>query len=208
MRVIFIRHGRTAGNEQQRYVGRTDEELSCAGAEEIRKNSAEGIYPPADIVWTSPMKRCLQTAELIYPKIRARRDEELRECDFGLFEYRNHVEMADDPYYQAWIDSGGKLPFPGGEDGEKFRRRSCGAFLRITEECGEEETTAFVVHGGTIMSVLERFEEPSFGFYGRQVKNGCGFVCEFDRREKKLKVLRKIGSDTENAGEKKEEKYD
>ena len=90
----------------------------------------------------------------------------LRECDFGLFEYRNYVEMAEDPRYQAWVDSNGTLPFPGGEDGEEFRRRSCRTFLHIAENFREDgdEAAAFIVHGGTIMSILAEFEKPSRGF--------------------------------------------
>lgn len=194
MRVIFIRHGMTKGNEEKRYVGRTDEPLSRRGREQILQKKTDGVYPPAGAVWSSPMRRCLQTAELIYPGRPVRTDRGLRECDFGLFEYRNYVEMAEDPRYQAWVDSNGTLPFPGGEDGEEFRRRSCRTFLHIAENFREDgdEAAAFIVHGGTIMSVLAEFEKPSRGFYGRQIRNGCGLECEFIRKEKQLIVLREF----------------
>ena len=64
MRVIFIRHGMTKGNEEKRYVGRTDEPLSRRGREQILQKKTDGVYPPAGAVWSSPMRRCLQTAEL------------------------------------------------------------------------------------------------------------------------------------------------
>ena len=36
MKIIFIRHGQTKGNEEKRYIGRTDELLSQKGIEEIK----------------------------------------------------------------------------------------------------------------------------------------------------------------------------
>lgn len=54
MKIVFIRHGRTKGNMQSRYIGITDEELCKEGIDELRSNT--GIYPKADIVFTSPMK--------------------------------------------------------------------------------------------------------------------------------------------------------
>ena len=194
MRIFFIRHGMTKGNEEKRYVGRTDEPLSRQGREAIRHRKAGGVYPSAGTVWSSPMKRCLQTAELIYPGCFIRIADGLRECDFGQFEYRNYIERAGDPRYQAWVDSGGTLPFPGGEDGAEFRRRSCSAFLHIAEGFREDggKAAALIVHGGTIMSVLSEFEKPSRGFYGRQVGNGCGLECEWKGEEKRLIVLREF----------------
>ena len=63
MKIIFIRHGQTKGNEEKRYIGRTDESLSQKGIEEIKNR----LYPDADTVWVSPMKRCVETAKIIYP---------------------------------------------------------------------------------------------------------------------------------------------
>ena len=63
MKLIFIRHGKTAGNLERRYIGRTDEPLCDEGIAEILGKE----YHDADIVVASPMKRCVQTAELIYP---------------------------------------------------------------------------------------------------------------------------------------------
>ena len=67
MELVFIRHGKTKGNMQSRYIGTTDEGLCKEGINELRNN--KDIYPKADIVFTSPMKRCIQTAEVIYPGI-------------------------------------------------------------------------------------------------------------------------------------------
>ncbi len=53
----------------------------------------------------------------------------LRECDFGLFENHNYIELSS-PEYQAWIDSGGR-PFPEGESREAFIRRTLEGFREV-----------------------------------------------------------------------------
>ena len=147
MELIFIRHGKTPGNLAGRYVGRTDEPL--------------------------------------LPESRA----DFRECDFGEFEMKNYEELNGRADYQAWIDGGGKDPFPGGESMDMVRRRSMRGFYRAMELAysGADPMTdqflmesdpftepvnsvAFVVHGGTIMSILSVI--CGGDFYDYQTENG------------------------------------
>ena len=53
-------------------------------------------------------------------------------------------------------------------------------WLAVEELSAGKKTAAFVVHGGTVMAVMERFAFPQNGFYVWQVKNGCGFAAELD----------------------------
>lgn len=192
MKLIFIRHGQTQGNFEGRYLGSTDESLRAEGAEFIREKAARGEYPEAEILWSSPMKRCLETAALIYPDMEVNIEDDLRECDFGKFEYKNYVDMSEDEDYRAWVNSSGTLPFPQGEDADEFRERSRQAFLKIVRRYGDDSVIAFTVHGGTMMAVFSKFEEPPVGYFDRQPKNGCGYVCEFDKASEKLTLLEKI----------------
>ena len=116
-------------------------------------------------VIVSPMKRCRQTAEILFPGQTQTVCDSLRECDFGEFEGKNYLELSANPLYQGWIDSGGTMPFPGGESHDGFRKRSVHA-------C---KNAAFVVHGGTIMSILETFDPEHREFYHWQAANGEGF---------------------------------
>ena len=185
MTVNLIRHGKTAGNLEKRYIGRTDEPLCNAGTEELTARE----YPGCDIVAASPMLRCLQTAEIIYPDKRLVTYDELRECDFGDFEGKNHIEMNGDPVYQAWLDKGGMAAFPGGEDSTDFRSRCVSGFLRAVSENDVQEIS-FVVHGGTIMSILERFAVPHREFYEYMTENGHGWSAVYDGE--RLKITGKI----------------
>ncbi len=193
MRAALLRHSKTAGNLLGRYIGTTDEPLCPEGVKLLSGRS----YPEAEAVYVSPMKRCRETAGLIYPKVPQITVESLKECDFGEFENKNYQELSDNPAYQAWVDSGGVLPFPKGESREAFTERCQKGFLTVVEDAfrKREERIAIVVHGGTIMSILSGFAEPKGSFYDWQVKNGRGFLVEIPENfflEKKIFVLEEI----------------
>ena len=84
MRIIFIRHGKTKGNTEGRYVGRTEEPLLAESVASLQKTP----YPAVQRVITSPMLRCRQTAEAIYPTVPVQVQWGLEEMDFGEFEYK------------------------------------------------------------------------------------------------------------------------
>lgn len=176
MKINLIRHGMTAGNLEKRYIGSTDEPLCSEGIAALKSRN----YPAPGTLICSPMKRCIQTAEIIFPGAKPQIFPDLRECDFGDFEGKNYRELNGNPDYQRWIDSVGALPFPGGESPEDFRKRCCAEFLRAIGENTSAEALTFVVHGGTIMAVMERFAVPERGYYDWQCANGCGFSVEYD----------------------------
>ena len=136
------------------------------------------------------MKRCVETAEILWPgfdRKKMQKVTDLRECDFGDFENKNYKELSGNGDYQAWIDSNGTLPFPNGESMDAFKSRCLEAFARIVEEVSgaEQEWIAsgktgifragIVVHGGTIMAILEQYGYPKAAYFDYQVKNGCGY---------------------------------
>ena len=172
MRAVLIRHAATAGNIEKRYIGVTDESICSEGIAELCES-----YPEVKTVIGSQMKRCLETAKLIYPSHEPVVYDDMRECDFGSFEGKNYEELNGDPGYQKWIDSGGLTAFPGGEDPIAFRERSCSAFLQAAEKYDD---AAFIVHGGTIMAVMERFAVPQRSFYDYNIRNGRGYICWFE----------------------------
>lgn len=182
MRCLLIRHGKTKGNLEGRYIGgRTDESLCASGTESLRRE----MLPAVRAVIASPMKRCIETAELLFPGKAIQVVEEFRECDFGEFENHNYAELQGKPEYQAWIDSGGEFPFPGGESKAEFSARCVRAFEICRVTLKKDELYAFVVHGGTIMSIMEAFAKPGGSYYDFQVRNGEGFLLLEDGKYEK-----------------------
>jgi alpha-ribazole phosphatase len=121
------------------------------------------------------MLRCIQTAQILFPGQEPVLCRELAEMDFGEFEYKNYRELNGDPRYQAYLDSGGTLGFPGGENPEDFKKRCLLGYHRMVEKARAEQrkTVAFVVHGGTIMAILEQYGIPEKPYFDWQVKNGA-----------------------------------
>lgn len=176
MRIYLIRHGETKGNRERRYVGTTDEGLL---PEAIQALSSVKMPCPAR-VYASPLRRCLETARILFPDCRPVLIDELRECDFGQFEYKNYVELNGNPDYQRFIDTMGECGFPGGEDMRSFQERCVKGFKEVLrrEEEQKGESIAVVAHGGTIMALLDRFSDPHRDYYDWQVKNGGGYAAE------------------------------
>lgn len=202
MKIYLIRHGETKGNREHRYVGTTDEGLLPEGEQALREKKM-----PQDVrVYASPLRRCRETARILFPEQEPILIEDLRECDFGEFEYKNYAELNGNPDYQRFIDTMGESGFPGGEDMKSFQQRCVRGLeevLRQEKERSEggrqekqyEETQseekqlkdnqpkedqpdiALVVHGGTIMALLDRFSMPHRDYYDWQVKNGSGYVA-------------------------------
>ena len=181
--IYMIRHFATLGNLAGCYIGRTDEPVCKESIDAclLQQSLHPAFYAPVDGVFSSPMIRCRTTAKIIYPDQMPVILENLRECDFGEFENQNYQELSENVEYQKWIDSNGTLAFPGGEDPKQFRERSLEGFLRAVSICMENnwKTVAMVVHGGTIMSVLEKYGPSENGFYDWQIKNGEGISFEF-----------------------------
>ncbi len=181
MEIYLIRHGKTKGNLEKRYVGRTDEALLSESCEMLRKKK-EALHLEVDQVYTSPLRRCRQTADILFPKTAVEVEENLRETDFGDFEYLTYEDLKDRESYQIWINSMGMGHIPHGESGLKFRKRCAYGFaacLLRTAQKGQERI-AFTVHGGTIMAILARFAAEKKDFYDWQVSNGCGYKVQWE----------------------------
>ena len=176
MVLTFIRHGKTQGNLEGRYIGRTDQPLCEEGRRELMERKAAGEYPASPLmVFVSPLRRCRESAEIIFPGALQVPVPEFVECDFGDFEMKNFDELDGDAVYQRWIDSGGTAPFPNGESMDRMKDRALQGFYRVMEQTGGNDA-CFVVHGGTIMAILSQIGGGDF--YNYQVENGEGVVYE------------------------------
>jgi len=134
--VYFIRHGKTALNEKRCYVGVTDESLSENGRSDIENKAISKIYPEADIVFVSPLKRALETAEIIYTDREFFPVEGFREMDFGSFEGKNYEELKDNVYYRRWIDSSAGI-----SDSSNVKSNDATVMNDVSSMMGEEGVT-------------------------------------------------------------------
>ena len=93
-RLSIIRHGLTDANDKGIYLGsRTDYPLSKKGISSLLNIMDEFEYPKVQRVYSSPMKRCLETAEIIYPYRELQIVENMTELDFGEFDGKSVNEL-------------------------------------------------------------------------------------------------------------------
>jgi len=179
IKCMLIRHGKTQGNIEKRYIGcRTDEPLLEESLEMMGfiGDKIRALYGEPNQIFVSPMLRCRQTAENLFPGIQQMVAEDLRETDFGDFENKNYEELCGDPEYQSWIDSNGTKPFPGGESRDYCIERTVSAFQKALESIASDCMVAFVIHGGSIMAIMSAMTHRDY--YDFQVSCCDGFMLE------------------------------
>jgi alpha-ribazole phosphatase len=175
--IHLIRHGKLEEKYTGKYVGKkTDAPVSNAGMQELHLMREKLWYPEADVVFTSPLMRCIQTAHALYPEQDYMIVDELSECDFGIFEGRGYEELKKDAEFIKWAQGGMKDAMPEGESGLEFAQRCYEGFSKVAEYIMKTgiKDAAIITHGGVITSILSSLAFPKREFYEWNAQNGCG----------------------------------
>ena len=88
MTIVLCRHGATDGNVAGGFLSRRDPPLNALGRKQSERAHAALHEIAFDVGFSSPMRRCLETLEIVAPRTPHRSDEALREVDFGAWEGR------------------------------------------------------------------------------------------------------------------------
>jgi probable phosphoglycerate mutase len=120
-RLILVRHAETELTAQRRYSGRGDVPLSARGLTQAKATASRvaGLGRPVAAVLTSPLSRCVRTAEVLASALGdppVRPEPDLVECDFGAWEGLTFAEVRTrwPDEVAAWLASTAVAP-PGGE---------------------------------------------------------------------------------------------
>ena len=183
--LTLIRHGSTRLNDENKYIGRTDEGLSEKGIQALEKKV--GYYPDSNLYFVSPMLRCRQTAKILFPHVYDKWQiiEEWKEINFGAFEGRGYEETSEDPLYNEWIASNCRGQIPDGEILSGFIDRVILGFEKCVKTCdryAQEENrdkirATAVIHGGCMMALLSTLNNTDYFDYN--IKNGEGYELHF-----------------------------
>lgn len=163
-RISLIRHGITEANENGIYIGRTDMPLSNKGASELCAKMDEFDYPVVHRVYSSPLKRCTETADILFPSTEMCIVDDLRELDMGIFENKSVKELLEREDYQAWLQGGKDTRPPGGESLEELTARTYKALHEIIMDMMNDGLThcAVITHAGLISNMLSCFGIPKY----------------------------------------------
>lgn len=202
--IHFIRHGAINPTLRGRYIGVTDVPLSDKGKIEIRKLDATMAYPYAKVVFTSPLKRCTQTARIIYPDIEPLVIDHLSECHFGEWENKSAAELAGDETFKKWLAGDPSVKPPRGESNADFTRRICLVFESIVDGLIKTGTTdaAIITHGGVMTTLLSVYGIPQAKPFDWVCDNGYGYSLRITpmlwQRDKVAEVFDRIPKGKEN----------
>ena len=154
--LYLIRHGITQGNLDGKYIGQTDLSLCPEGKKQIEALAADDIYPNVVKVYSSPLSRCLETAEIIYPEKKLMIVDELCEMNFGEFEGKTADQLGALREYTEWIRGGSEAAPPNGEKYGDFVLRCVEGLDTVFFDMMRHEITraACVTHAGVITNLL------------------------------------------------------
>ena len=102
IRILYFVHGTTTDNQDKLCSGWSDAVLSDLGREQAVNlgNVSRNRGDKFDIMFTSDLKRAIESSELAFPDVEKITDKRLRECNYGdldgkhksLVIYEEHVE--------------------------------------------------------------------------------------------------------------------
>ena len=151
MRLILIRHGKTATDNPEKCHGFTDIDLSDDGYRQAEQLAEYFKSEKIDAIYSSSLKRGIATAEIIAVRhgLGVIKVPELNEVNFGKIEGIT-FEQACGLYPEVtdlWRCGSTKLCFPVGERFLDFAARVNG-FIDRFKEHKEDDTIMLVGHGG------------------------------------------------------------
>lgn len=159
-----IRHLPTAGNEQRKYIGWTDEPIVATNVR---------CQVPARVVVGSDLLRARQTAALYFPEATYEADSSWRECHFGDFEGKTYAELEEDIDYRQWIDDPYSYAPRGGESLAALEQRVLSALKQVSDGA------VIVTHGGPIRLLLTKFSPVAGEFWSWSIPHGTGYRLEW-----------------------------
>ena len=119
MRLILVRHGETEWNEKSIFRGREDIPLNDTGIRQAYAAADRLSAYKIDSIYSSPLNRALETAQIIGTQfgIRAKAEDDLVDFDFGEWQgaAKENIEKLFPELYTKWMKEPQAVRIPGGE---------------------------------------------------------------------------------------------
>ncbi len=148
-RIIFIRHGQTEWNRDERFRGRVDIALDEAGLRQAEAAAQRIARWEVAAMYSSPLKRAMTTAEIIANRLGLRVEplDGINDMDFGLWQGLSIGEVKEKypELFDLWRYSPQRLQIPQGESLEDVRNRVAATIDDLAAR-HENDTVALVTH--------------------------------------------------------------
>jgi phosphoserine phosphatase len=175
--ILLVRHGHVPGIAPERFRGRADIELTERGVAEARKtaNWIARVWQPA-IVYTSPLKRCMDTGAAIAGRCKVSVEilPSLNDIDYGEWLWRTHDAIAEEcpVLYQRWRKTPHLMRIPKGESLQELVARAADA-LRLAIEKHPTETIVMVGHDSVNRALLLQLLDQPLSAYWKLSQDPC-----------------------------------
>ncbi len=150
---IYLRHGETDWNKENRLQGRTDVALNAKGIGQAEAARDALAHSGVTVIYHSPLARARRTAEIVNETLGLPMQsvDDLREASFGEMEGQI-TERGSGSWYEAW-QSGYHTP-AGAECFEAFVFRALTAINSCLQDAQARGARPLIVaHGGVYWAV-------------------------------------------------------
>ena len=197
--LILVRHGECYGSGK--YIGKgSDVPLTSAGENQIihlssyLKDFSEDN--PVDLLYSSPMKRCMQTSNFISNdlKIPINILSGMEETDFGDWEGlgSDEIEQNDQKQFRKWVDNPYERKPPYGESLNDLNKRVLRAFLPVSDKINDEKKWKIVLvsHRGPLSVLITNLMELDLKyFWNFKIDRGSVTILNLYPRFTELSLL-------------------
>lgn len=173
--IYIIRHGQTTMNRRQVLQGRSDHPLNEDGIKQAQYAAAalSGLF--FDHVFTSPLKRAVQTAQIVAPDVEPVIDDRLIEMDYGPYEGADLKALP--PEVLTFFGDFVHNPAPAGMESLASVVERAGCFLEDIKSLNGNILIS--THAIAMKGILEYLTPDSNGAYWSKYIGNCAvYVAE------------------------------
>ena len=174
--IYMIRHGQTELNNRHVLQGRSNHMLNENGILQAKDAAVCLSGITFSRVYSSPLARAVQTAEIVAPEIRPFIDERLIEMDYGPYEGMDLRNPA--PEVRHFFSDFAHHPAPEGMETLESVMKRTGSFI---EEIGKSNDNILIsTHAIAMKGILEYLTpESRGGYWSKYIKNCAVYVTEY-----------------------------
>lgn len=195
MEIYIVRHGETLWNKEKRLQGRTDIDLNENGRDLARKTGEALMNTRIDRIYSSPLMRARETAELIRNgrEIEILTDDRLKELCFGSFEGQDFSKLIRDEsltFRYFFKQPELYVPSPDAETLEQLIARAGDFMQEVIEPLADQcERIMIVAHGALNKGIMSYIKGHGIdAFWSGGLQQNCNVII-VDYTDKKYTII-------------------
>lgn len=193
MRIYLIRHGEIESNVQKIYAGTSEESLNQNGERQVRLLSSRLEGKGITRIYTSPLTRAVETAEILSQKLEVPViiEKELREILLGPLDGLSHTQLITQypEVWKIWNETPTELRLEGMEPLEAVQQRILSVFKKWCLSHNDGTTVAAVTHLAVLRCVLLYYQGRPLNDYRKiEISNANAFAFDTELLSSDQKV--------------------